>query len=131
MPPSVVTTDEIVQIEDANRNKMDEKLNDPKCVAKRVIIKPHNYDKENFESIYRSTLSKFKSRFKPQTNLTPEQVFWALDMEKRKAEEITRKMPCLKIVPPTTVYPPNTPSHIVPKNFPTKCKTLISMYVLH
>ena len=71
-PPSVVTTDEIVQIEDVNRNRMEEKLNDSKSLEKRVIVKPPNYDKENFESIYRSTLSKFKSRFKPQTNLTPE-----------------------------------------------------------
>lgn len=110
---------------------MAEKVNDPKCVANGVIIKPPNYEKENFESTYRSTLSKFKSRFKHQTNLTPEQVYWALDMEKRKAEEINSKIPVLKIVPPTTVYPPNTPSHIVPRNLPTKCKTIIGMYVFH
>lgn len=42
---------------------MAEKMNDPACVAKRVIIKPHNYSMENF-------LATFKS----QSQLTPKKV---------------------------------------------------------
>ena len=129
-PPCVESSDETLKCAEVSRDKMIEKMNDPKSVAKRVVIKPHDYDKENFESVYQSTLSSFKSRFKPQTNLTPQQVFWALDMEKRKAEKFTCATPILKVVPSTTVYPPNTPSHIVPRSLPTKCKMLISMYVL-
>lgn len=66
--------------------------------------------------------------FAPQTKLTPEKVFWPLDIEKIKAEEIKAKT-TLKVAAPT-VYPPNSPMHLVQLSLPTKCKTLISIYVL-
>ena len=49
-------------------------------------------------------------------------------MEKRKTEELLKNSP-LKIAA-AMVYPPNTPLHLVPLTLPTRCKTVISIYVL-
>ncbi|GJX63175.1 integrase, catalytic region, zinc finger, CCHC-type containing protein [Tanacetum coccineum] len=51
--------------------------------------------------------------FTPQTQLTPEQVFWSLDLAKRKAEELKANATPLPVLPPATVYPPNTRPHLV------------------
>ena len=67
--------------------------------------------------------------FAPQTRLTPEQMFWPLDKEKIRADELKAKTP-LKFAPPT-VYPPNTLMHLVQLSLPIQCKTLISMYVIY
>jgi hypothetical protein len=66
--------------------------------------------------------------FAPQTKLTPEQIFWPLDIEKMKAEELKAKTPQKFTTP--TVYPPNTSMHLVQLALPTQCKTLISIYVI-
>ena len=50
-------------------------------------------------------------------------------MEKRKIEALLENSPPLKIAA-ATVYPPNTPMHLVPLTLPTTCKTVISNYVL-
>nr|GEY93310.1 hypothetical protein [Tanacetum cinerariifolium] len=96
---------------------MSEKMNDPECMAKRVNIIPPNYSKENF-----------LATFTPQTQLTPEQVFWSLDLEKTKAEELKANTPPLRKLAAATVYPPNTPAHLVPRTLPTKwsLKTLVT-----
>ncbi|GKC04844.1 retrovirus-related pol polyprotein from transposon TNT 1-94 [Tanacetum coccineum] len=99
---------------------MSEKMNDPECVAKRVKIMPPNYSKENF-----------LATFTPQTQLTPEQVFWSLDLEKRKAEELKANTPPLRKLAAAMVYPPNTPGHLVPRTLPTKCISVISIFVLN
>ncbi|GKG43761.1 hypothetical protein Tco_0482854, partial [Tanacetum coccineum] len=71
-------------------------MNDSVYVEKRVNITPPNYSKENF-----------MATFTPQTQLTPEQVFWSLDLAKRKANATP-----LLVLPPATVYLPNTPAHL-------------------
>ncbi|GKF36290.1 hypothetical protein Tco_0113048, partial [Tanacetum coccineum] len=71
---------------------MHEKMNDSVCVEKRVKIIPPNYSKEIF-----------MATFTPQTQLAPEQVFWSLDMEQRKAEELKANAPPLLVLPPATV----------------------------
>ncbi|PWA78868.1 Retrovirus-related Pol polyprotein from transposon TNT 1-94 [Artemisia annua] len=116
--PDVRDTEEIVEIETENRKRLEDKMKDPLCIAKRVNIKPHNYYEQNRLTV-----------FVPQTRLTPEQIFWALDVEKMKAELLMATTP-LKFAKPT-VYPPNTPMNLVHIAFPTQCKTLISMYVLY
>nr|GEW50267.1 reverse transcriptase domain-containing protein [Tanacetum cinerariifolium] len=77
IPVTVHDSEETLEMAKTTRQKMFEKMNNPKSVAKRVKIIPPNYSKENF--LATST---------PQTQLTPEQVFWSLDLEKRKAEEL-------------------------------------------
>ncbi|GJZ34369.1 retrovirus-related pol polyprotein from transposon TNT 1-94 [Tanacetum coccineum] len=85
VPVIVSTSEEELELGEATRNKLHVKMNDSVCVEKRVNITPPNYSKENF-----------METFTPQTQLTPEQVFWSLDLAKRKAEELkANPTPCL------------------------------------
>ncbi|GKB74252.1 hypothetical protein Tco_0935664 [Tanacetum coccineum] len=67
-------------------------LNDPVCVEKRIKCIPPNNSKENF-----------LATFTPQTQLTPEQVFWSINLAKRKAEELKANALPLLVLPPATV----------------------------
>ncbi|GJS73912.1 hypothetical protein Tco_0706753 [Tanacetum coccineum] len=97
----VPSSEEDLELAETTRNKLHAKINDSACVEKRVNITPPNYSKENF-----------MATFTPQTQLTPEQVFWSIDLEKCKAEELKVNAPPLPVMPPATVYPPNTPVHL-------------------
>nr|GEZ64790.1 hypothetical protein [Tanacetum cinerariifolium] len=120
IPVTVYDLEETLEIVETTRQKMSEKMNDLESVAKQVKIIPPNYSKENF-----------LATFTPQIQLTPEQVFWSLDLEKRKAEELKANTSPLRKLDAATVYPPNTPAHLVPRTLPTKCKTIISIFVLN
>ncbi|GJV31540.1 integrase, catalytic region, zinc finger, CCHC-type containing protein [Tanacetum coccineum] len=63
--------------------------------------------------------------FAPQRNLTPEQIFWSIDDNRKKAETLARKP-----ISTLTVYPPNTPVKLVPRILPTKSQVKINLYVL-
>ncbi|GJS66193.1 putative ribonuclease H-like domain-containing protein [Tanacetum coccineum] len=82
VPVNVPSSEEELELAEATRNKLHVKMNDSACVEKRVNITPPNYSKENF-----------MATFTPQTQLTPEQVFWSLDLAKRKAEELKANSP--------------------------------------
>ncbi|GJR81765.1 hypothetical protein Tco_0152550 [Tanacetum coccineum] len=118
-PTNVPSSEEDLELAELARQKMHEKMNDPVCVEKRIKYIPPNYSKENF-----------LATFTPQTQLTPEQVFWSIDLEKRKAEELKANTPPLPVLPPATVYPPNTPVHLVPRTLPTTSQVNIGLYVI-
>ncbi|GJR42581.1 retrovirus-related pol polyprotein from transposon TNT 1-94 [Tanacetum coccineum] len=111
VPVIVQSSEEDLELAETSRNKLHAKMNDSACVEKRVNITPPNYSKENF-----------MATFTPQTQLTPEQVFWAMDLEKRKAEKLKANALPLPILPPVIVYPPNTPVHL---DFEKICKRRI------
>ncbi|GJS42462.1 hypothetical protein Tco_0567505 [Tanacetum coccineum] len=71
VPVIVPSLEEDLELEETTRNKLHAKMNDSACVEKRVNITPPNHSKENF-----------MATFTPQTKLTPEQVFWSIDLEK-------------------------------------------------
>ncbi|GJR14329.1 integrase, catalytic region, zinc finger, CCHC-type containing protein [Tanacetum coccineum] len=104
----IPTSKEELELAEATRNKLHVKMNNSACVEKKVNITPPNYSQENL-----------MATFTPQTQLTPEQVFCSLDLAKRKAEELKANATPLPILPPTTVYPRNTPAHLVPRMLPT------------
>jgi hypothetical protein len=116
-PPNSWSDKELDELDSADRQRFDNKMKDPKCIKHRVIVKPHDYYEQNRVTV-----------FAPQTKLTPEQVFWPLDVEKIKAEEIKAKTP--HKLAALMVYPPNTPMHLVQLSLPSQCKTLISIYVI-
>ncbi|GJU89839.1 hypothetical protein Tco_1302262 [Tanacetum coccineum] len=105
---SVTSSEEDLEIAEITRQKMNEKMNDPVCVEKKIKIIPPNYSKENF-----------LATFTPQNQLTPEQVFWSKDLLKQRAEHLKTNAPPLPTLPLATVYPPNTPVHLVPQTLPT------------
>nr|GEU36089.1 hypothetical protein [Tanacetum cinerariifolium] len=92
-------------------------MNDHVCVKKRVKITPPNYSKENF-----------MATFTLQTQLTPEQVFWSKEINDKKADDLKARTPPLPVLPPATVYPPNTPIHLVPRTLPTTSQVNIGLY---
>ncbi|GKC89247.1 retrovirus-related pol polyprotein from transposon TNT 1-94, partial [Tanacetum coccineum] len=108
VPVSVTSSEEDLEIAEITRKKMNEKMNDPVCVEKRIKIIPPNYSKENF-----------LATFTPQTQLTPEQVFWSNDLLKQRFEALKVNSLPLPILSPVTVYPPSTPVHLVPRMLPT------------
>ncbi|GJQ93371.1 retrovirus-related pol polyprotein from transposon TNT 1-94 [Tanacetum coccineum] len=113
----MLMSEEELELAEATRNKLHVKMNDAVCVEKRVNITPPNYSKENF-----------MATFTPQTQMIPEQVFWSLDLAKRKAEELKANTTPLPVLPPATVYPPNTPAHLVPRTLPTTSQVNIEHF---
>ncbi|GJU86841.1 hypothetical protein Tco_1294387 [Tanacetum coccineum] len=119
VPVIVTSSEEDLELAETTRIKMNEKMNDSVCVEKRVKIIPPNYSKENF-----------MATFTPQTQLTPEQVFWSNEIKEKKAEDLKAKTSTLPVLPPATVYPPNTPVHLVPRTLPTTSQVNIGLYVI-
>ncbi|GJW97887.1 retrovirus-related pol polyprotein from transposon TNT 1-94, partial [Tanacetum coccineum] len=117
VPVIFPSSKEDLELEETTRNKLHAKMNDSAYVEKMVNITPPNYSKENF-----------MATFTPQTQLTPEQVFWSIDLEKRKAKELKANAPPLPVLPPMTVYPPNTPVHLVPRTLPTTSQVNIGLF---
>ncbi|GJS87504.1 hypothetical protein Tco_0770140 [Tanacetum coccineum] len=118
-PINFPSSEEDLELAELARQKMHEKMNDPVCVEKRIKYIPPNYSKENF-----------LATFTPQTQLTPEQVFWFIDLEKRKVEELNANTPPLPVLPYAAVYPPNTPVHLVPRTLPTTSQVNFGLYVI-
>nr|GEV01253.1 hypothetical protein [Tanacetum cinerariifolium] len=84
-----------LEIAEITRKKMNEKMKTPL---------PPDFSKENF-----------LATFTPQTQLTPEQIFWSKDVLKIKTEALKEKSKAAKPVKALTVYPPNTPVRLVPR----------------
>ncbi|GKA55813.1 hypothetical protein Tco_0754885 [Tanacetum coccineum] len=119
VPVIVPSSEEDLELAETTRNKLHEKMNDSACVEKRVNITPPNYSKENF-----------MATFTPQTQLTPKQVFWLINLEKLKAEELKANASPLPVMPPATVYPPNTLVYLVSRTLPTTSQVNIGLYVI-
>nr|GEU40641.1 hypothetical protein [Tanacetum cinerariifolium] len=98
-----------LKIADTIRKQMIEKIKDPMCMKNKVKISPHDYLKENY-----------LATFTPHKQLTPEQIFWSDDLLKMKAKALKEKAKSAKTIIVLTVYPPNTPTKLVPKFLPTK-----------
>ncbi|GJT71490.1 hypothetical protein Tco_1030776 [Tanacetum coccineum] len=89
VPVIVTSSEEDLEVAETTRIKMNKKMNDPVCVEKRVKIIPPNYSKENIIAT-----------FTPQTQLTPEQVFWSNEIKEKKAEDLKAETPTLPVLPP-------------------------------
>nr|GEX73633.1 hypothetical protein [Tanacetum cinerariifolium] len=75
-PAIVHNTEDTLEIAEITRKKINAKMNDPKCVTRKVKIAPHDYSKENF-----------LATFTPQKQLTPK-IFWSNDIIKLKSEAL-------------------------------------------
>nr|GEU94033.1 hypothetical protein [Tanacetum cinerariifolium] len=96
---------------------MNEKINDPECVKKKVKIAPHDYSKENY-----------LASFTPQKELTPEQIFWSKDLIKMKAGALKEQTTTSRPMKALMVYSPNTPATLVPRMLPTKISRFSNMH---
>nr|GFB59884.1 retrovirus-related Pol polyprotein from transposon TNT 1-94 [Tanacetum cinerariifolium] len=108
-PAIVHNAKDTLEIAEITRKKMNDKLNDPKCVTRKVKIAPHDYSKENF-----------LATFTPQKQLTPKQIFWSNDLMKLKSKALKERNKVSRPIKAFTVYPPNTPAMLVTRVLPTK-----------
>ncbi|GJZ57512.1 hypothetical protein Tco_0613006 [Tanacetum coccineum] len=102
-------SEDTLEIDETTRKKRNEKMKDPMCVQKKVKIIPPEYSKENY-----------LATFTPQKQLTSEQIFWSDDILKEKAKALKAKANDPKSITAMMVYPPNTPTKLVPRVLPTK-----------
>nr|GFA09434.1 hypothetical protein [Tanacetum cinerariifolium] len=105
----VHNSEDTLEIAEITRKKMNDKMNDPKCVTRKVKITPHDYSKENL-----------LATFSPQKQMTPEQIFWSNDLMKIKSEALKERTKVSRPIKAFTVYPLNTPAALVPEVLPTK-----------
>ncbi|GKD01290.1 hypothetical protein Tco_1171564, partial [Tanacetum coccineum] len=104
VPAIVHNSKDTLEIAEITRKKMNDKIKDPECVKKKVKIAPHDYSKENY-----------LATFTPQKQLTHEQIFWSNDLIKMKAEALKGQTTTSRPIKALTVYPPNTPTTLVPR----------------
>nr|GEV20166.1 Gag-Pol polyprotein [Tanacetum cinerariifolium] len=97
-------TQDTLEIAEITRRKMNDKIKDPECVTYKVKIAPHDYSKKNF-----------LATFTPQKQLTPKQIFWSQDLIKLKSEALKEQTTVSRPIKALTVYPPNTPTTLVPR----------------
>nr|GEW22714.1 putative reverse transcriptase domain-containing protein [Tanacetum cinerariifolium] len=57
-------------------------------------------------------------------------LFKANKINAKKADDLKARTLPLPVLPPTTVYPPNTPVHMVPRTLPTTSQVNIGLYVI-
>nr|GFB78194.1 hypothetical protein [Tanacetum cinerariifolium] len=80
---------------------MNAKMNDPKCVTRKIKIAPHDYSKENF-----------LATFTPHKQLTPEQIFWSNDLMKLKSEALKERTKVSRPIKALTVVSVATNSEL-------------------
>nr|GEY35468.1 hypothetical protein [Tanacetum cinerariifolium] len=118
--PSIVhNTEDTLEIAEIARRKMNDKMKDPECVTHNFKIAPHDYSKENF-----------LATFTPHKQLTPEQIFWSQDLIKLKSKALKEQTTFSRPIKVLTVYPPNTPTTLVPRVLPTKSQVKIHIFTL-
>nr|GEY06207.1 hypothetical protein [Tanacetum cinerariifolium] len=118
-PAIVHSSEDTLEIAEITRKKMNDKMNDPECVIRKVKIARHDYSKENL-----------LATFTPQKQLTPEQIFWSNDLMKLKSEALKERTKVFRPLKAFTVYPPNTPASLVPRVLPTKSQVKIHIFTL-
>nr|GEX69172.1 hypothetical protein [Tanacetum cinerariifolium] len=111
--------EDTLEIAEITRKKMNDKMNDPECVARTVKIAPHDYSKENL-----------LATFTPHKQLTPEQIFRSNDLMKLKSEALKERTKISRPIKAFTVYPPNTPATLVPKVLSTNSQVKIHIFTL-
>ncbi|GJS79377.1 retrovirus-related pol polyprotein from transposon TNT 1-94 [Tanacetum coccineum] len=119
VPTIVHNLEDTLEITEITRKKMNDKMKDPECVKKKVKIAPHDYSKENY-----------LATFTVQKQLTPEQIFWSNDLIKMKVEALKEQTTASRPIKALMVYPPNTPTTLVPRALPTKSQVKINIFAL-
>nr|GFA66455.1 hypothetical protein [Tanacetum cinerariifolium] len=118
-PAIVHNSKDTLEITEITKKKMNDKMKDPECVIRKVKIAPHDYSKENL-----------LATFTPQKQLTPEQIFWSNDLMKLKSEALKERTKVSRPLKAFTLYPPNTPVALVPRELPIKSQVKIHIFTL-
>ncbi|GJV72499.1 ribonuclease H-like domain-containing protein [Tanacetum coccineum] len=74
---SQLGSEDTLEIDEITRKNMNDKMKTPLWTKQNINIRPPYYSKENY-----------LTTFKPQTQLTPEQIFWSKDVLKMEVEAL-------------------------------------------
>ncbi|GJR37236.1 hypothetical protein Tco_1212920 [Tanacetum coccineum] len=118
-PGIIHDSEDTLEIIETTRKKMNEKMKDQMCVKKKVKIIPPEYSNEN----YLGTIT-------PQKQLALKQIFWFDDILKENAKPLKAKTNDPKSITTVTVYPPNTPAKLVPRETLSKADRTLDFRAL-
>nr|GEX37736.1 hypothetical protein [Tanacetum cinerariifolium] len=104
VPAIVHNSEDTLEIAEITRKKMNDKMKTPLWSEQNINIRPPDYSKENY-----------LVTFTPQTQLTPEQIFWSKDDLKIKSKALKEQTKASKPIKASMVYPPNTPATLFPR----------------
>nr|GEW45295.1 integrase, catalytic region, zinc finger, CCHC-type, peptidase aspartic, catalytic [Tanacetum cinerariifolium] len=116
---SDILSESTLEIAKITKKKINEKMKTPLWTHNKINIRPLDYSKEIF-----------LATFTPQTQLTPEQIFWSKDVLKMKIKALKEQAKAAKPVKALTVYPSNTPVKLVPMELLTKSQVKINIFAL-
>ncbi|GKC01364.1 integrase, catalytic region, zinc finger, CCHC-type containing protein, partial [Tanacetum coccineum] len=119
VPTIVHNSEDTLEIAEITKKKTNDKMKTPLCTEQNINIRPPDYSKENY-----------LATFNPQTQLTPELIFWSKDILKMKAKALKEQTTTLRPIKALIVYPPKTPAMLVPKVLPTKSQVKINIFAL-
>nr|GEW34176.1 hypothetical protein [Tanacetum cinerariifolium] len=91
----VPATEDILEIAEITRRKMNDKMKDPEYVNHMVKIAPHDYSKENL-----------LATFTPHKQLTPGEIFWSQDLIKMKIKALKEQTTASRPIKALTVITP-------------------------
>nr|GEX41831.1 hypothetical protein [Tanacetum cinerariifolium] len=95
------------------------------------MISYDQYVKDNAVKVIQNYAKEsFLATFTPQTQLTPEQIFWSKDVLKMKTEALKEQAKAAKPVKALMVYSPNTPVKLVPKEIRSEADRTLDFRVL-
>nr|GEX37209.1 retrovirus-related Pol polyprotein from transposon TNT 1-94 [Tanacetum cinerariifolium] len=97
VPAIVYNSKDTLEIAEITRKKINEKMKTPMWTHNKINIRPPDYSKENF-----------LATFTPQTQLTPEQIFWSKDVLEMKIKALKEQAKAAKAVKALMMYPLNT-----------------------
>ncbi|GJS50499.1 hypothetical protein Tco_0623861 [Tanacetum coccineum] len=83
-PTVIHDSEDTRELAEITRKRMLLKMQSPLCVENKIRISPPDYSKENL-----------LATFAPQRNLTPEQIFWSIDDNRKKAETLAHTISTL------------------------------------
>ncbi|GJY22966.1 retrovirus-related pol polyprotein from transposon TNT 1-94 [Tanacetum coccineum] len=119
VPAIVHNSEDTLEIAEITRKKINDKMKTPLWTEQNINIRPPDYSKENY-----------LATFTPQTQLTPEQIFWSKDVLKMKTKALKEQTKASRPIKALIVYPPNTPATLVPRVLPTKSQVKINIFAL-
>ncbi|GJW34384.1 integrase, catalytic region, zinc finger, CCHC-type containing protein [Tanacetum coccineum] len=105
-------------------------INHNKSMVEEVTsLKKDFKQKENKHLEEFLDMKPLKEKITPNTT-DPSQIFWSKDVLTMKAEALKEQTSASRPIKALTVYPPNTPTALVPRVLPTKSQVKINIFAL-
>ncbi|GJZ19761.1 hypothetical protein Tco_0556351 [Tanacetum coccineum] len=126
----IVITDKLM-VEEVSSLKKDFKQKENKYLEEFLDMEPLKEKVE--DKLYKQdqSLQKVHMLCKPKPYYDEHnKIFWSNDLIKIKAEALKEQTTTSRLIKALTVYPPNTPTTLVPRVFPTKSQVKINIFTL-